>query len=471
MTDRSPPLRGTFDPEEILLFLVPILFIPILLLGSTAAAAFGQDASDDAVVGDGVCRIIGRVIDDLDERPIGNASLWLESDVFVAGAGSAADGSFRIETPDCRSGMLNVTMLGYVPAAEPITFDGDGQTLRVTIRLVRDPVEVEALEVEIPTSLRLRDVGFYARKAWEESTGKDLGQFFDREEMEGRAMTGASALAIASSSRIRTIYRAHTFGAITCEPSIYIDGIRYRTYRRGAAMLAYGLRTREVEGIEVYRPIWGAVPVEFRDNNSSNCGAYVVWTRAGRRGSAPRIEVELCEPAEDPLGISFGGIVRDGATGVVLPASYVEMTTRSNAGGPDVIETIADENGEYRFCDLERWPATLQAEYGPSVAEPFAIDEGRAAPGYWAVDLEVPVAQTGAIVGVLTGGAFDPAETEVLLKGHGTTLQPTESGYFEFLDLSPGAYELIVRRGEEVVLRRNVTIRSGIREVLTLELG
>jgi hypothetical protein len=324
---------------------------------------------------------------------------------------------------------------------------------QVTIRLMPDPVAVEELRVDIPRSIRLRNVGFYARKAWEESTGKDLGEFYDFEEVGGRAAGGASALAMARNSRIRWIYGG-------CTPSIYIDGIWFRSERRVVNMLSYGLLPKAIEGMEVYRSIWGAVPQEFRDPNSNTCGAIVVWTKVGAPGKAPPIEVELCEPSDDPDGISFGGVVTDRLTGVTLPAAYVTLTH----DGADVADTtgmrtVADEDGVYRYCDLEVWPATLQAQYGPTVAEAFEVDRDRAGPGYWAVDLTVGAVRHGTLVGVVDE-SIDPKGTNVTLEGTDRNAYPNERGYFEIVDLIPDDYVMILKRGDDELLRRDVSITS-----------
>ena len=35
-------------------------------------------------------------------------------------------------------------------------------------------------------------------------------------------------------------------------------------------------------GMEIYRPLSTAIPAEFRDENSTACGAVVVWMKEGR---------------------------------------------------------------------------------------------------------------------------------------------------------------------------------------------
>ncbi|MFV1988800.1 MAG: carboxypeptidase regulatory-like domain-containing protein [Gemmatimonadota bacterium] len=448
--------------------IMALLVLPVLTIADPAPAIAQAVPGDTAAVEERACRVLGRVLDTQNGEPVVNASLWLETDdeIFLAGAGSSRDGSFVIETPACETAVLRVRAIGYVEAIQRIPFDAENQTRQVTIRLEPDPIAVEELRVEIPRSLRLRDVGFYARKAWEESTGEDLGQFYDPEEVEGRAASGASVLGIAMIARIRSIYGG-------CAPSYYIDGIWFRSVPRAMRMLTYGLRPKDVEGVEIYRAIYGAVPEEFRDPNSNTCGAVVVWTKVGKPGEAPPIEVELCEASDDPGAISFGGVVTDELTGVVLPAAYITMTTVGtdvDADDPTEIRTVSDESGVYRYCDLEEWPATLQAQYGSVLAEAFEVDPGRATPGYWAVDLKVAVVRAGILVGVVVGESVDPTVTNVVLEGTDRTARPTERGYFEIGGLLPGDYVLIVRRGEAELLRREVAIRSGAREVLTLDL-
>jgi len=454
----------------------------LLALLAAPAPVLAQAAQDTTASEERTCRVLGRVLDADSGNPIAGASLWLESAdgaAFIAGRGSSRDGSYAIETPACEPAVLRVTMLGYLAAAESIDFDGADGIRQVTIRLERDPVAVEELRVEIQRSLRLRDVGFYARKAWVESTGKDLGQFLDPREVEGRSAAIHTVRGIIASARISGIYGGCPGGG----PSYYIDGNRFHSDSSALRMLRYGLKPGDIEGIEIYRPIFGSVPEEYRDANSTTCGAIVVWTKLGPPGTAPPIEVELCEPSDEPDGISFGGVVTDELTGVHLPAAYVTLTTGGSGGASasgrprasdradaKEIETIADEEGRYRYCDLEGWPATLRAQYGSSTAAPFEIDPKRAGPGYWEVDLKVGVVGRGAVVGVVAGEGIDPTGTEVALEGTDRAVRPNDRGYFEIGDLLPDDYVVIVRRGDEILLRREISIRSGSTEVVTLDL-
>lgn len=452
MVDRNPSRRAFPSPG-----IGSVLLLGLVLPTSTAAQA---EAS-----GDDVCRVFGRVVEAISGDPVPGVSIWLESgdEVFLVGRQSSTDGSYALEMSACDEALLRATMIGYVDYAEAVTFDAGGRRV-VTIRLERDPVEVEALTVDITQSARLRDVGFFAREAWVEASGKDLGQFYDTEEFAARAAAGASTLGIAMSARVRTIYSS------SCAPSFYIDGVWFRAPERAARWLSYGIQPKEIEGIEVYRAIHGSVPEEYRDPNSNTCGAVVVWTKEAPPAHVPKIEVELCEPSDDPNGISFGGIVADDVTGVHLPASYVTMMV-TRYGEEAEVETVADAEGRYRYCDIGGWPSSLQAQYGSITAEAFEVDSTRAAPGYWEVDLKLAVIRTGSVVGVVGGVEGGPgalAAIEVSVAETDLAASPDSEGYFEIHDIMPGDHVLTVRRGEDVLLRRDVTVRSGATEALTL---
>jgi hypothetical protein len=454
MIDRSPSRRA-FPGTG-------IVGLVYLLLASPA-----QTTAQTELPGDDVCRVFGRVVDAITGDPVAGVSIWLEGadEVFLVGRQSSTDGSYALETSECGEALLRATMIGYVDFAEAVTFDGGGRRV-VTIRLERDPVEVEALTVDITQSARLRDVGFYAREAWVEASGKDLGQFYDTDEFAARAAAGGNTLGIAMSARVRRIYSS------SCTPSFYVDGVWFRAPGRAARWLRYGIQPKDIEGIEVYRAIHGSVPEEYRDPNSNTCGAVVVWTKKAPPAQVPRLEVELCAPSDDPNGISFGGVVADDVTGVHLPASYVTMmVTRFGKEKEDEIETVADAEGRYRYCDIGGWPSSLQAQYGTITAEAFEVDSTRAAPGYWEVDLKLAVIRTGSVVGVVGGVEGGPdalAAIEVSVEDADLPASPDGEGYFEIHDIMPGDHTVTVRRGDEVLVRREITVRSGATEVLTL---
>lgn len=435
----------------------------LILLSAPPITAAAQEDTDES--DDDVCRVFGRVLDSVSGDPVSGASIWLEGEDgrFVAGRQSSADGSYSLVTAECESAILRVTMIGYEDHSEPFAF-GQDLLRAVTVELTRAPVAVDPLTVDVARSLRLQDVGFYARKAWVESTGKDLGEFYDPEEIEGRSQSFFTVTGIVSGSRMRFMYGSGD----GCGPSFYIDGKWWRNAGAAMRMLDYGILPKDIEGIEIYRPIWGSVPAEYRDPNSTSCGAIVVWTKLSRPSEPPRIEVKLCTPSNDPNGISFGGVVSDDVTGVSLPASYVTLTVSRYGGPEEEIETVADENGTYRYCDLGGWPSSVQARYGSFAAEPFAIDSTRRAPGYWEVDLKLAVVRTGSVVGVVEGGRAGLDRMEVVLEGTGLSATPNDEGFFEIHDIHPGDYAVVVRRGDEILARRDVSVRSGATEAVTL---
>ncbi|MDH3734118.1 MAG: carboxypeptidase-like regulatory domain-containing protein [Gemmatimonadota bacterium] len=445
---------------------VPLFLLVALLAGSAPEVA----AQDPAANPDGAseCRVFGQVLDAESGDPVVGALVWLEAAddaSFLAGRETSPDGSFSMETAACEPAVLRVDMIGYVDATEPVTFDGDDQMRAVTIRLERSPIELEELRVEVDRSLRLGDVGFYARKAWVQASGDDLGEFYDPEEIEGRSQAFHTVTAVISNSRIRFMY------GTGCGPSYYIDGRWWRSDSAAVRMLEYGIQPKDIEGIEIYRPIQGSVPEEYRDPNSNTCGAVVVWTKESGPAEAPQIEVELCEPSDNPDGISFGGIVTDELTRVHLPASYVTLTTARQDDEPKEMETIADEDGRYRYCDLEAWPESVRARYGTATAEPFPIDPAREQAGYFEIDLMLGVVRPGSVVGVVAATDVDLTGTDVALEGTDLAVAPDQRGYFEIHDVMPGEHVVIVRRGDETLVRRNVSIRSGSTEAVTLDVG
>lgn len=356
-----------------------VLYAGVLAAGMSllGASTLGAQAS---------CRLIGVVVDDATGQPIASASAWIEDPEtgrFLRGAATSATGAFILEVPGCGRVTLRVEALGYAPATEPIEAPGRGEARAVTVRLQRTPLEVEELKVEIGRSDRLADVGYYARQAWVESTGEDLADFYDPEEVRGRSRAFHSVGTIAERSRIRFMY---PLPAACTHPSYYVDGERVRRPFHFWRWLNLVVSPADVEGIEIYRPMHGAIPDEFREANSNVCGAVLAWTKRDR---VPRVEVELCEPTAADDAPTFSGVVTDRFTGVRLPAARVTLVTD---GDPEVakLRTITDEEGRFRFCDVVTAPVSIQASYGGVTGPPLPLTAAATAE----LDLDVPITRS-----------------------------------------------------------------------------
>ncbi|MFV1988429.1 MAG: carboxypeptidase regulatory-like domain-containing protein [Gemmatimonadota bacterium] len=258
----------------------------MLVVLATAAAAPGaaQAQQEDLDLPEAECRVYGRILEAGTGTPVSGASVWLEraggvGEGLEAARTTGEDGAFLFDFLECRPFLIRAEMIGYDDAEESIGFEGGAGAYEVTIRLARAPIELEELTVEVLRSTRLNVVGFYARKAWVESTGEDLADFYDPVEITGRSAAIHTVAGLAHRSRIKFLY---PMGVGCRRPSFYIDGRRFRRWRNFNMFLDMRVRTQDVEGMEIYRPLSTAIPAAFRDEDSTACGAVLIWTKGGR---------------------------------------------------------------------------------------------------------------------------------------------------------------------------------------------
>ena len=252
-------------------------------VAALAAVVWLQASTPDSVQAqgeypEGVCRVYGTVIDADLATPVAGASVWLERTAGRSGLQAARTtstaGTFQFDLQRCDPLLLRVQIIGFADSEELLDFSGGPGAYEITIRLRRTPVELEELRVEVGSSLRLQEAGFYARRAWVESTGRDYGDFFEPDDVAGRARAIHSVGAMAMRSRIRFVYGG-------CRPSVYIDGRRHPRRSNFWEWVDMHVKPEDVEGMEIYRSTSAAVPMEFRDFESSRCGALVIWTKNG----------------------------------------------------------------------------------------------------------------------------------------------------------------------------------------------
>jgi outer membrane receptor for ferrienterochelin and colicin len=186
--------------------------------------------------------------------------------------------------------------------ADTLVLEG-AEMVGVTIRLEEDPIPLEGIEVVVEQrSLGLERAGFYDRldrsgisgtriTRWdiEQRTGarvSDLLRNVPSTQMMSLPSPGAAVMRV---NRVgNRNFALMPSGLPGCEPTVYVDGLRYRD--SGAAEYAADspfavLRVRNlnflsaetIEGIEAYTGL--AAPAQFNDDD---CGVVLIWTRGYR---------------------------------------------------------------------------------------------------------------------------------------------------------------------------------------------
>lgn len=243
---------------------------------------------------DGQTQIVGRVIDDVTERPLSGAEVTLRTvdGRLLRRVETEQTGMFEFEVDRVSAVRLEVRRISYLANTTPtLHFDGR-KFFQVEVRLDPDAILLAPLEVitwsVVDPSPFLE--GFRQRL----KTG--MGTFITRDAIEARrpaqiadllrdvpgvTVTGSSVGGRATVQVGRSLGR-------DCQTQIWVDG--FLMNRRASRQTGFGpadfriddsVNPLSVEGIEIYRGL-SSVPAEFL-NQDAECGVIAIWTRRGGR--------------------------------------------------------------------------------------------------------------------------------------------------------------------------------------------
>ncbi len=271
-------------------------------------------------------QIVGRVLDGATQEPIEDAVLTLiHPDGPALGDPVRSDGSgaFTLPVPGPGSYYVKVERQDYAGFVDGVfAFDSEDARLEVTVYLLRQPVEVEGVDVTVNQARvrrSLRTNGFYDRLE------QGFGDFITPEDIEARGIvsdvsdlfrsipgvsTYSSLVVMRNQSASTGLVVVNDRGEYEsigfCEPQIWIDGIRLTMASKEMEPLPTELRLRlppnprkleeqdlnmgldsvidpnDIAAVEVYRTVSGT-PLEW-SGLESTCGTIVIWTKRGRDG-------------------------------------------------------------------------------------------------------------------------------------------------------------------------------------------
>ena len=441
------------------------LFVGLVTLAS-AASVPGVSAQQPV-------EIAGRLLDAGTGAPISAALVSIPAlDVSTL---TNAGGAFQLVVP-AGSHTLEIRHIGYGTRTTEVEARADG-TLSLELRIEPAAIEVAPLEVNVEwRPSYLEQVGFYERRA------HGIGRFYDPEDIR----RGGDALIVPwrnMSEGILNLNRATSTSGMGCTPQILIDG------RRDRVGLMTTLAHHRIGGIEVHREphkVPGLRPLIRTGGEDGFCSTIIVWTRQWL--TAAELEarrIVLCEPGPTteraPLVVE--GTVTDALTGLLLPRATVTAWITEPGGRRREKETTADDNGRFRFCDLDPendvsiWArfAGLSGELAPvtPATTPVAAESAPVER-----DLVVPISRYGHVAGrvfeLRRGGSVPGAEiglAEVAAAAApGDRGPPAEAGYrttsdehglFAIPDLVPGDYRLAVSHPDAGVAADTIPVPSG----------
>ena len=457
--------------------------------GVLAALALAGLALPRSAASQQPVEIAGRLLDAGTGAPISAALVSIPAlDVSTL---TNTDGAFHLVVP-AGSHTFEFRHIGYGTRTTEV--EAPDGTLSLEIRIEPAAIEVAPLEVDIEwRPSYLEQVGFYERRAL------GSGRFYDPEDIRrggdglivGWRNLSASILTMNRSQRQQELFRAS--GGGFCEgPQIIIDG------RRDRVGLMTTLAYHRMGGVEVHgepHKVPGLVPLIRTAGEDPYCPTIIVWTRQWL--TAAELEarrIVLCEPhlTTERAPLVVEGTVTDALTGLLLPRATVTAWITEPGGRRREKETTADDNGRFRFCDLDPgtdvsiWPkfAGLSGELAPvadgtTPAAPDTVPVTR--------DLEVPISRHGHVAGRVfdlrrgepvpgaeirlaavdpaptAGDRGPPAEAEV-------PKTSDEHGLFAIPDLIPGDYRLEVSHPDAGVAEDTIPIPSGATMDVRVEL-
>ena len=448
-------------------------------VGALAVLVLAGLALPRSAVSQQPVEIAGRLLDAGTGAPISTALVSIPAlDISTL---TNTDGAFHLVVP---AGLhtFEIRHIGYGTRTTEV--EAPDGTLSLEIRIEPAAIEVAPLEVNIEwRPSYLEQVGFYERRA------HGIGRFYDPEDIR----RGGDPLIVGwrnLSERILTMNRSNV---MWCAPQIIIDG------RRDRVGLMTGLAHHRLGGVEIHdepHRVPGLDSLIRAAGEDPLCSTVIVWTRQWL--TAAELEerrIVLCEPGprteRAPLVVE--GTVTDALTGILLPRATVTAWITEPGGRRREKETTADDNGRFRFCDIDPrtdvsiWArfAGLSGELAPVAPEtaPVAADTAPVMR-----DLVVPISRHGHVAGrVLDLRRGEPVPgAEIRLApaeappapgdrppsaeaGHPTTSD--EHGFFAIPDLVPGDYGLAVSHPDAGVAADTIPVPSGSTVDVRVELN
>ena len=438
-------------------------------VGALAALALAGLALPLSAAPQQPVEIAGRLLDAGTGAPISAALVSIPAlDISTL---TNTDGAFHLVVP-AGSHTFEIRHIGYGTRTTDV--EAPDGTLSLEIRIEPAAIEVAPLEVSVEwRPSYLEQVGFYERRA------HGGGRFYDPEDIR----RGGDPLIVGWRNMSEAILNMNRSNVLWCAPQILIDG------RRDRVGFMTGLAYHRIGGVEVHgepHKVPGLEPLIRAGGEDPFCPTVLVWTRQWL--TAAELEerrIVLCEPGPTteraPLVVE--GTVTDALTGILLPRATVKDWITEPDGRRREKETTADDNGRFRFCDLDpRMDVSIWARFAGLSGElaPVAPETASVTADTVPVtrDLAVPISRHGHVAGrvfdLRRGEPVPGAEIRLAAAAAapapGDRDPPAEAGYlatsdehglFAIPDVIPGDYRLAVSHPDAGVAGDTIPVPSG----------
>lgn len=224
-------------------------------------------------------RLTGRVRDAVDGSPVAAATVRLPA-LGVTGL-TSEDGRFSLDRLPAGRYEIRVRHVGHGVHADSVRVRA-GRSVRLGLRISRDPVRVAPLEVEVAgtRSLQLEAEGFYDRRQ------RGHGTYITREQLQewdlshlSEALRRVQGFRLSGPPVRRHVHASRDFRAATrsgpCSTQFIVNG--------QPQSLPNGIDTflpADVAALELYEAA-AQLPTRF-NARSASCGAVVIWLRVQR---------------------------------------------------------------------------------------------------------------------------------------------------------------------------------------------